>query len=570
MNRFISILTAIVCISLYSPETGAQDYTAPPVTVSKEKVRMGGKMYYSHIVIEKQTVYSISKAYGVTVEEIYAANPGLRENGLKKNAVILIPDPEALKQNQETEKPAAKDTNPDKKKKKKEETGEFFIHTVRWFEDLDVISEKYGVPVGTIMEINGLTGRKLKNKQKLRIPSDPSKYIKAEKAADTPAQDKATVPAQENQEEKQAAEDRKITFLPIFPKTSVQAVLMLPFNAQDSTGGSKNNLDFYSGALLAVKDMGEEGINVDLSVYDNAGGRLPITVERLEKSDFVIGPVSTGDLSRLLAITPQDTYVVSPLDHRAEALASTHRNLIQAPTPYSAQYADLVSWIKEDRKPEEPVLVIYEKGFQAFNEIKALDEKLKASGMNYRTFSYNILEGRNILDSLKAKMNKGAANHLLVASESEAFVNDVVRNINLMIHEKYDVVLYAPSRIRGFETIEVESLHNANLHVTTSYYIDYDDPKVMDFISRYRALFNTEPTPFAFQGYDITSYFVRLCSKYGEGWKNILPMEKSEMLQSGFRFERVKIGNSEIGYVNSAARRIIYGPDFSIRHSASL
>ena len=69
----------------------AQDYVSTPVTVSAEKVKLGGKLFYSHIVLEKQTIFSISKAYNTTVDEIYAANPGLKESGLKKNAIILIP-----------------------------------------------------------------------------------------------------------------------------------------------------------------------------------------------------------------------------------------------------------------------------------------------------------------------------------------------------------------------------------------------------------------------------------------------------------------------------------------------
>ena len=40
----------------------AQEYVAPPVTISKEKVKIDGKAFYSHIVLERQTLFSISKA----------------------------------------------------------------------------------------------------------------------------------------------------------------------------------------------------------------------------------------------------------------------------------------------------------------------------------------------------------------------------------------------------------------------------------------------------------------------------------------------------------------------------
>ncbi len=585
----------------------AQDYVSTPVTVSAEKVKLGGKLFYSHIVLEKQTIFSISKAYNTTVDEIYAANPGLKESGLKKNAIILIPiavesaaksaTTEAALETKSADVRQAKQENTsasvsekrekeedeeepkqERRKKNKTDKDDFIIHTVRWFEDLDVISEKYGVPVDMIMEINGLSGRKLKNRQKLRIPADIDKYLESNK------QNNASTANDRTEKEISGTEKKSLKetlfpskenipaekLRPAIKNNEVNVVLMLPFNAQDSAGCSKTSFDFYSGALMAAKKAGDNGTNVDLSVYDVAGGNMPITVERLEKTDVVIGPVAQGALDRLLEITPLTTYVISPLDHRAEHLASTHRNFIQAPTSSSMQYADMIKWLSDERNPGDQVLVIYEKGIRKSQDADILSLKLKEAGINYNTFSYSILEGRNILDSLKGKMTLQNTNRLIIASESEAFVNDVVRNINLMIYNKYKTVIYAPSRIRSFETIEVENLHNANLHVTSAYYVDYSDPEVMSFIKEYRALYNAEPSPFAFQGYDITRYFIDICAKYGENWYDFLQDEKGKMLQSDFNFKRERVGIADIGYINTAAKRIVYGPDYSITLSKGL
>ena len=70
----------------------AQTYTQTPVTISKDKTRVGGKIYYSHVVQDKQTLYSICKAYGVTIDEVCEANPelDLKNNGTKKNTIILL------------------------------------------------------------------------------------------------------------------------------------------------------------------------------------------------------------------------------------------------------------------------------------------------------------------------------------------------------------------------------------------------------------------------------------------------------------------------------------------------
>lgn len=70
-------ILAIASVSLFPTAVCAQEYSNPVVKVSQEKVRSGGKLYYSHIVEERQTLFSISKAYGVSLEEIYSANSGL-------------------------------------------------------------------------------------------------------------------------------------------------------------------------------------------------------------------------------------------------------------------------------------------------------------------------------------------------------------------------------------------------------------------------------------------------------------------------------------------------------------
>ena len=53
-------------------------------------------------------------------------------------------------------------------------------------------------------------------------------------------------------------------------------------------------------ATLTLTDLGEEGREIDMNVYDVAGGAMPVTEERFSESDFVIGPVSNTDIARTI------------------------------------------------------------------------------------------------------------------------------------------------------------------------------------------------------------------------------------------------------------------------------
>lgn len=561
-NIILALLSGALMLGSYAT-SHSQDYAPVPVTISTEKVKAAdGTVCYSHIVRERQTLYSISKAYNVALEDIYKYNPKLEETGLKKNVIILIPIVEAPKPEtvviEETVRkeesivtePIKENTIIEEKETVKEPVREPIIHVRKWTEDLDAIAEKYGVTVEALMKANDLKTRKLKRRQKLIIPViEEVAQEDTVKQTVTPKVDSVQVtPTPQPEEEK------KPIFL--FPKSKVKVSMLLPLtNAEGQP--SKIGMNFYCGALMAVRDLGLEGINTELTVHDiTAAG---ISADMVKGSDVVIGPISTGDISRLLAYSG-DRKIISPLDMRAETLVGGHPNLTQTRTPTRYQYIDLVNWVAEDMAPQDSVILISEKSGKINRIASQMRASLDSTGIKYSTFSYSILEGRDVTEPLTALTSQQGTTRVLVASDSEAFVNDVVRNINLLIYNNIPLVIYAPGKTRSFETIEVDHFHKSTMHLSIADYIDYNDTKVKEFIKKYRALYNAEPDSFAFQGYDVASYFIALCQKYGNDWPEMLEKSDKEMLQGTFRF--VKEG--EGGYINTATRRIVFESGYSV------
>lgn len=573
MNKILIGFMAAALAVIAQPHSIAQEYASTPVTISKEKVKVNGKICYSHIVLEKQTLFSIAKAYNVTIEDICMFNPSVAAEGLKKNSIILIPSQEALQA-----KPVAEEKIPEetvikndtvrviKKEEKKEnqvkqekpKKAKQKVHVRKWYEDLDVIAQKYGVTVEAIMNANNLTGRKLANRQKLIIPDNDETNTAPEIMEDD---DMGTAKDSTRLSE---SDTTSYIYIPapertFIPMDRITMTVILPMKAS-TDNASRNNIDFYSGVLLAARDMAEDGVDLELNVYDSADPSMPVSKEDLEDSDVIIGPISAGDLGRLLEEIPDTTPVISPLDQRAEYLTYSHRNFIQAPTPHKTQYTELVNWMKEDRSEADKILVISEKGERPTEAVRQMNEVLDSSGLGYIPFTYSILEGRDVIEPLKGLMTEEGINRVFIASESEAFVNDVVRNLNILVYMKMNVVLYAPSKIRGFETIEVENLHNTSLHVCLAYNIDYEQKDVKDFLLKYRALFNTEPTQYAYQGYDTAKFVAEMCQTYGKDWFQHMDKDERNMLQNTFRFIR-----TDAGYLNEGTRRIVYGNNWEIK-----
>ena len=105
MKRHIALLASLLLLS--GAAAVAQEYVPTPVTISSEKVKFNGKVYYAHPVLERQTLFSISKAYGVTENDLYEANPSLRETGLQKGTILLIPMKQKEEDKASRKEPAA-------------------------------------------------------------------------------------------------------------------------------------------------------------------------------------------------------------------------------------------------------------------------------------------------------------------------------------------------------------------------------------------------------------------------------------------------------------------------------
>ena len=545
----IILATSLVCLAFMaaSPVLKAQNYEPVPVTVSTEKVTVNGKEYLSHAVQDKQTLYSISKAYGVSVDEIYEANPTLQRTGLLKGSIILIPYKEKAQETDGAYVP---------------EKGTYKEHLVKWYETIEDIAAMYGITVPALMEFNHLQSKKLSRRQILYIPLSPEELAAAEEnieeevtiVADN-TQDKADTVAVktpvEPEDETLIAEEEDDT---IVGKSTVNIALVMPFNSEGRP--SSMNMDFYAGVLLALRDLQAQGIFTQLSAYDSKAS-MP-SASQLSKNDLVMGPVSTQDLTTILELLDGNTPVVSPLDQKAIVLRDSFPNFIQAPTYVENQYLELVQWLSEERRDNENVIVLSEKGG---NEIStAVRNELTNKGISFENLFYSVSEGSRIPSRLASMMQKNRNNHVIVASENESFVADAMRNLSIMDNRGYKVISYGTSKLRLLDSVDNNFYHQTSMHLTTAYYVDYDDPQVNQFLRAYRALYKTEPSQFAFQGYDTAHYFVSMVSQYGDKWTRFLDKDRVCMLHLDFLFNKNENGSLS----NGAIRRVVYKPDMTV------
>lgn len=320
--------------------------------------------------------------------------------------------------------------------------------------------------------------------------------------------------------------------------------LALPLQAS-SQKPSDNFLDFYSGALLALRDLGEAGVKVDLQVYDTADSKLAVPQSLIDESDVIIGPVGYDELASSAAQSG-GKMLVSPLEPKAAALAAAG-SVVQAPSAWNAQNDEVVRWIREELPVGDVLYVVRDTAAAALGEQSAYFlAQLQERNVRYQS----------VLSVQEIPFRKGQKVRVAIASDRENFITNAVRALSVEAARNNALILYGTSRVRT-NGINQTDLHNTEAHLTVSYFIDYDDPEVKRFILAYRALFKNEPGSFSFQGYDTMHYFVTMCNKYGRQWAKKLTSYGEKGLQADFRY------GHEPERVNLAARRIIYHPDLT-------
>ena len=325
--------------------------------------------------------------------------------------------------------------------------------------------------------------------------------------------------------------------------------LILPLKASDEKPSS-NFLEMYSGALMAVRDLGRSGIRVNLRVYDSAAPGFSLDGDLVSGQDVVIGPVEYDGLQTLSAQLGRGRAIVSPLEPKAASLTADGK-LIQSPVPWTRQIDEMVDWLIEETMAGDEVVVIRDVSVQGNGEQSAyLISRLQQAGVMFRSISSAEELSQKPLGKYR----------LMIASDNDAFITKAVRGIGIASTIQDNIVLYSSSRVRNCVGPDVFDLYTANTRLCASYFIDYEDPAVKEFIIAYRSLMQSEPGSFAFQGYDTVRYYVAASARFGRRWARRLPEYSHKGLQSDFRFDY----DVADGKQNIAVRRIVYRPDLTV------
>ncbi len=541
--------------------------------------------YYDHRVKRKETLYAISRLYGVTVQDLYDANPGLSAR-IAEGQIIRVP-------NKYIDKP-------------------YIIYTASRKTKLSKIAKLYQIPVSKIQKENPSLSSRILPGQKVRIPVGTKAKVVEDKEEEKPIKE----PEEEEIAEVVPVRPGCDKIKPDFRKT-FKIALMVPLYMEETDSlevdkflmSPQENfkpfryIRFYEGALMAIDSLKKQGFNIELFVYDvdNTLTKTAKVIQspELRSMDLIIGPFHRRSFDQVALFAGNfDIPIVNPFSFRDEVVEKYRTVLkVKSGTDYQS---DLMPLLISDHYAGAKVYLITHTAYQNANQVMKLQTKISntlkptyhvpnidlhnlAVAVAYRDEEFEgegplpvyKFEGHDIFpEMLSAAMEDSTlfenslvrinymkdslhpffksasplrSNLAIIYGESKAFVMDVMNRLN-EFRDTFDIKIIGMPTLERFSNLDLTQANNMNLTYFSTNYIDYKADNIQDYIYQFRQQYKTDPGIYGFSGFDITYYFADALVNLGRRMRPCFDQYPVEMILN--KYEMKKVGTS-LNYQNS-------------------
>jgi LysM repeat protein len=426
---------------------------------------------------------------------------------------------------------------------------DYYIHTVKKGQTLYMIAKAYDVDINLVIEENPVVREGLKTGQKLRIPALKAAITPGKQARPGPEEGKKVVPVQA-EEFPPCGKDKssmKNTYnialmIPLYLGDVVQMDVNPDPDASPQDNRPLQFVQFYEGFRIALDSLQSLGVSLKVTVYDVERDSMK-TVKllqdpELKNVDLIIGMLYNRNFQMVSEFAEKNNIsIVNPISER-DQIVEKHKKVFKVRPAQKTQFAEAVKYIQSAFLDSNIVVISDNQRANKTTSASIMTalEEMKAD--------VHLAEGYGEVLSL-LKKNKG--NLIVMASDNKSYVLDVVTKLNEHRND-FGITLLGLPRWDRFDDLEADYLVNLNTHVMASYFIDYEDPGVKKFVAVYQDRYKTDPEPLAFQGFDITFYFVYALWKYGRNFDRCIPDLRMKSLQTDFRFASSKENGFENQY----------------------
>lgn len=463
----------------------------------------------THTVQKSETLYGISKMYGITMEEIIRLNP-TTENGINLGQVLNLP----------AKLPKVNTTTISTAPKTKVVFSDSTInHTVLDHETLYSISKRFMVPVEDLQALNGLRNTKIKPGDVLKIPLKKEKITSVEVRKIEPVKNQKI--------------DPEIIFK---KKDAYSIVVLLPFNLDknaDAVTGIAT--EFLMGAQLALDSLEKLGLNAHVQVLDCPSDTVKLKALLNQKNfkdvDLIFGPF----MGAILEVTARwclknEVRMVNPLLAQTDVLKN-NKFVYNAVTSDISLQQSQAKYIAKNHSKDQLILVKVgsrdDDIYQAFRQ-----QFMSTAGA---TTKQKLIEVK--LEDIGVHLKKGLNTVFIVPTRDKVLATRFMNALHKVGSKSGSgtIAVFGTKEWVNFDDIRGFYKNKYNFHFASANDFNYNYDATKTLLKNYRQKYNADLSKYGTQGFDVLFHFVNelLLDKKTEGVMNAITM-KSVSSGSGF------------------------------------
>jgi hypothetical protein len=179
-------------------------------------------------------------------------------------------------------------------------------------------------------------------------------------------------------------------------------------------------------------------------------------------------------------------------------------------------------------------------------------QQLKESVADSTFFSNGIAEVIYAQDSIHGIIRNASIvreNLIVVLSNNEINTPEILTRLN-DLKDTFDITVVGMPEWELLDNLETDYLLELKVYFFTDSYYDYEDEDVLSFVYNFREKYKTHPNQYAFDGYDIGTYFLGAMMRFGPDCRLCLPYYNKDLLKTSVEFEAAYPAGYENVYWN--------------------
>ena len=562
----------ILVFMVFSP-IGYSQFQPTPVKRSNNQITISGKNYFLHEVLKGQTLYGISKAYDVSEEELKTLNTDLFKKSIFPGMVLRIPDIVTVESPIKGNGTIKCITHTVQPKETLFSISKEYGIKVEEIRELNP-ELKWGLKTGTSIKIprDKITITQTTPAVEAKPAEVKTNDAVQEMIKENPDQPCKTKPFPHESDNFRLAillpllisQNDTVAYSDTLAQEhfrfyeflegiylAIDSLRLEGLNMTVEVFDTERNADTIRNFINNNRLKG-----VDLIIGPVFPNEIEVVAEFARSKHIpMVSPLSTYD-------------VVNGNPYAFQIRNKLPKQIELATTYLGSKYKQNVLVIGRLPEKSNPSFTRFLDNLDT--QLKDQDPLKKASfkTIYFTEATRSFINSDSVKIDIDSYLSSSGSNFIILPSEEEVFTTELINQLNLKTVTHKIHVFGLNQWV--FKELDLSNLYNLNLELYCDFeeepFIDFSDPLVLNFCRKYKQNWNIEPSRYSFQGFDIAFYFSRALFQFGRNLTGNVSCWNQYLIHPGM-LTRMKFqtNGTNNGFDNHAITVLRYEKDQLVR-----